>query len=295
MTEMISMNVDIDCFPCFLRQVVIALRYVDIDREVKIKIIKETLEDINNTDIELTPAHTTTLIHRRVRALIGNDPFKEVKKRYNDIALSLYSELKDLVNRSKEPLMSATRLAVAGNSIDFGIYTEIDIHTEIKRALEDSFSIDHFNAFKEHVLSNREILYLLDNAGEIVFDRILIETLISMDREVTAIVKGSPVINDATLDDAIDTGLAEICTVKDNGSDAIGTILQWSSDEFKELFARSSFVISKGQGNFETLIGENKNILFLFQAKCDVVARRIGVPRGGMIILDNGNRGAWSF
>jgi len=288
MTETISMDVDIECFPCFLRQVVIALKHVEIEREHKIEIIKQTLEDINNTDIHLTPAHTTTLIHRRVRTLIGDDPFKEVKKRYNDVALSLYDDLKELVTRSADPLMSATRLAVAGNSIDFGIYTEVDIHGEIKRALDDNFSIDHFSAFREQILSNRQILYLLDNAGEIVFDRILIETLISMNREITAIVKGSPVINDATMDDAMETGLTEICTVKDNGSDAIGTILQWASDEFKELFASAPFVISKGQGNFETLISENKNISFLFQAKCEVVARRIGVPRGGMIILDNG-------
>ena len=287
-TRKMAINVEPECFPCFLRQVVLALRNVDLDSRDKIEVLKETLKDVEKTDPDLTPAHTTTHIHRRVREMLGCDPFEEVKQRYNRVGLSLYNELRGIVDSSDDPLMVATRLSVAGNAIDFGIYTDIDIHGEIKRALNEQFGIDHFSVFKEKVITHRQILYLLDNAGEIVFDRLLIETLTSMGKEVTAVVKGSPVINDATMKDAIETGLLEICQVVDNGSDAIGTIIQWASQDFRALYKSAPFVISKGQGNFETLLGDDKEISFLFQSKCDVVSSKLGVRKDSMIIFDNG-------
>jgi hypothetical protein len=123
-----------------------------------------------------------------------------------------------------------------------------------------------------------------DNAGEIVFDRILIETLISAGKKVTVVVKGSPVINDATLDDALESGLTGICEVVDNGSDAVGTISPWTSSVFQELFRNAELIVSKGQGNFETLTGIQKNIFFLFQSKCDVVSKELGLSNGSMLL-----------
>ncbi len=274
-----------ECFPCFLRQVIISLNQTDFDRERKIDIIKSTLEEVEKTDITTTPAHSTTFLHRKLRTLIGRDPFSEIKKRYNRIGLSLYQELKELVTGSDDPLFTATRLSIAGNSIDFGIYTSVDIESEIQRSLKEPLARDDYSLFRESLQKAGQVLYLLDNAGEIVFDRILIETLISLNIEVTAVVKGSPVINDATLEDATSTGIDRYAKVITNGSDCIGTILPWCSEEFKKVYNISPLIISKGQGNFETLYHDGERIFFLFQAKCDVVADFIGVKRGGMLLM----------
>ncbi len=277
-------KVALDCFPCFLRQVVISLRQVSVDREKEAHIIKAVLDDIKHTDINLTPAHTTTFIHRKVRQLLSQDPFKEIKRLYNDKAIAIYPQLKRMVDDSSDPLWTSVRLAIAGNIIDFGIYTKVNIDSEIERALNERMPIDEYNTFRERLSQAKKVLYLLDNAGEIVFDRVLIETIKSMGKDVVAVVKGGPVINDVTMEDAVTVGLDKVCTIIDNGSDAIGTIIDWCSESFRTLFSKSSFVISKGQGNFETLLNTKKEIFFLFQAKCDVVADYLNVEKGSMLL-----------
>ncbi|MEC4685522.1 MAG: ARMT1-like domain-containing protein [Nitrospirota bacterium] len=281
------MKTYLDCFPCFLRQVVIALSQVSVDETLKVEILKETLEDIRETDTSKTPAHATTFIHRKIRELLGCDPFKEIKQRYNRIALGLYPSLKSLVDDSPDPLWTASRLAIAGNVIDFGIYKEVDIEAEINRSLRGEIVWDDYADFRASLDSTEEVLYLIDNAGEIVFDRILIETIRDRGKRVTAVVKGGPVINDSTVEDAFEVGLQEICEIKDNGSDAIGTILEWCSEEFTRLFYGASLIISKGQGNFETLMNVDKEVFFLFQAKCDVVSGFLGVTNGSMLLVEN--------
>jgi hypothetical protein len=189
-----------------------------------------------------------------------------------------------MVKESQNPLWTATRLAIAGNVIDFGIFTSVDIEGTIRRAINSPLAVDEFDIFKEAMDDADAILYLVDNAGEIVFDRILIEALISRGKKVKVVVKGSAVINDSTLEDAVESGLAGICEVIDNGSDAVGTILPWTSSKFQELFKSAKLIISKGQGNFETLTGIQENIFFLFQSKCDVVSKELGLPLGSMLL-----------
>jgi len=282
-----EMKTYLECFPCFLRQVVIALSQVSVDETLKVEILKETLEVIRGTDTSKTPAHSTTFIHRKIRGLLGCDPFREIKQRYNRIALGLYPRLKSLVDDSPDPLWTASRLAIAGNVIDFGIYKEVDIEAEITRSLKGEIVWDDYADFRRALDSTEGVLYLIDNAGEIVFDRILIETIRDRGKRVTAVVKGGPVINDSTAEDALEVGLQEVCEVKENGSDAIGTILEWCSEEFRELFSRAPLIISKGQGNFETLMNVDREVFFLFQAKCDVVSGFLGVANGSMLLVEN--------
>jgi uncharacterized protein with ATP-grasp and redox domains len=230
--------------------------------------------------------------------MLGGDPFKEVKQRYNKIALGLYESLKKKIAQSEDPLETAARLAIAGNVIDFGIYSAIDIEGTVERALGEPLSVDHTAAFKEAVKRAKDVLYLLDNAGEAVFDRLLIEELISQGKKVTAVVKAAPIINDCTMEDAREVGLAEVCEVVDNGSDAVGTILETTSEEFRKFYEGAGLVISKGQGNFETLLDQRgtssplgdppkKEIYFLFQSKCGVVSRVLGLPEGSMLLVGN--------
>ena len=168
--------------------------------------------------------------------------------------------------------------------IDFGIFTSVDIEGTIRKALNSKIAADDYNSLKDAVSSADEILYLTDNAGEIVFDRLLIETLIQLGKKVKAVVKGSPVINDSTMEDARESGLTKICEVMDNGSEAVGTILDWTSSAFKKTFKDAQLIISKGQGNFETLIGTEKKLFFLFQSKCAVVSKELGLSTGSMLL-----------
>lgn len=284
------MKTHLDCFPCFVKQAVIAVRLCAEDERQQADVIKDAAKEICNADISKPPAYTTTFLHRKIRELLGKDPYEAIKSRYNLIALSLYPALKKLILNSQDPLMTAMRLAIAGNIIDFGIYTSIDIKGTIDKALNEPLKVDDFHKFKEAIDGQREILYLLDNAGEIVFDRLLIEQLVGLGIKIKAVVKGSPVLNDSTLKDALETGLSDICEVIDNGSDCIGTILEMTSDSFRKEFDRASLIISKGQGNFETLDYQAESFLktkktcYLFQSKCDVVSKELGLPIGSMLL-----------
>jgi uncharacterized protein with ATP-grasp and redox domains len=273
----------IDCLPCFLKQTVIALRQYGGDERTHQKVFREVLAIMQDTDMSRPPAYTTTFIHRAIREGIARDPFEKIKKEYNAIALSLYPGLRDKVKTSPDPLWTASRLAIAGNIIDFGIFTTIDIETSIDRSLKAEIAVDDYASFREDLLTADNILYLLDNAGEIVFDRLLIEELREAGKHVTAVVKGSAVLNDVTRDDAVQAGLESVCEVMDNGSDAIGTILPWTSSAFRSAFGNADLIISKGQGNFETLSGTGEKAYFLFQSKCDVVSQELGLAPCSML------------
>ncbi len=292
------MKVDPECFPCFMKQCLIAIRQSGRNGDVNEgEVIKAALADILRANLDDSPAHATTRMHRTLRRMLGGDPFADVKSAYNRKALALYPAMKETVRRSADPLRTAARLAIAGNVIDFGIYSSIDIEGAVRRSLGE-IAVDHYEAFRESVMEASEILYLLDNAGEVVFDRLLIEELAARGKQVTAVVKGSAVINDATMQEAREAGLAETCTVMDNGSDAVGTILSTTSEAFRNTYHGAGLVISKGQGNFETLLdtaaapttttqGPQKRTFFLFQSKCAVVSRVLGLPEGSMLLAAN--------
>jgi damage-control phosphatase, subfamily I len=277
------MKTCMDCLPCFLRQTVIALTQYGCAETTRQVIFRDVLSIMQDTDMSKPPAYTTTLIHRAIRRGLAGDPFEKIKREYNNIALALYPKLREQVKNSPDPVKTASRLAIAGNIIDFGLFTSIDIGRSVDQSLRSEIAVDDYDAFREDLSSAREIVYLLDNAGEIVFDRLLIEELSLKGKQVKAVVKGSAVLNDVTHLDAVQVGLDTVCEVIDNGSDAIGTILPWTSSEFQKEFEKADLIISKGQGNFETLFGTEKRIYFLFQSKCDVVSRELGLPICSML------------
>jgi len=280
------MNTPIDCLTCFVRQSIIALDLATDDIELKRSVMRRVMPVIENTDFSMPPAWTTTSIHRVIREGLALDPYIGVKRKFNDSALALYPELRARIDSSADPLRLASRLAIAGNIIDFGIFTQVDLDGTINRAVNGDLFTDDYNAFRVAVNQSRRILYLCDNAGEIVFDRLFVEVLAELGKDVTAVVKGSPVLNDATMEDAEYTGLSSVCRVIGNGSDGIGTILPWCSPEFHAALAQCDLVISKGQGNFETLETERiaAGIAFLLQSKCEVLSRYLSVPTGAMML-----------
>lgn len=276
------MKTYLDCLPCFLDQALRAGRIATGD-EKKIKtLLNEVGMMLRNIPLESTPPETGRLIYRKIREITGNfDPYKEIKGESTRKALELYPSLKKKVEMSHNQLRTAIRIAIAGNVIDFGVNKDFDIEEEIDETLKKDFAILDYNKFKDCLDEAGDVLYIGDNAGECVFDRILIEV---MKKPVTYVVRDVPVINDATYDDAVQAGIDKVATILSSGTDAPGTILKTCSSEFRELYSNSKFIISKGQGNYEALSSEKQPIFFLLKAKCQIIANDIGVKEGDIIL-----------
>lgn len=284
------MKTHLDCVPCIVRQSLDSARLVTDDEEIHKQLLREVLEATARMDFEQSPPVMAQTIHRRLRELSGQeDPYREAKDRFNRLALELCPKYRPRIEQADDPLEIAVRLAIAGNVIDLGVKSgleEQEVLDAIETCLTDPLSGD-VDTLAKAIAEAGSILYLTDNAGEIVFDRLLIEQL-PLDRVVVA-VKGGPVINDATYVDAEAAGLTELARVIDNGSDAPGTILEDCSPAFQRLFVEADLVISKGQGNFETLSGSSRPIFFLLRVKCPVVARDTGCPVGRMLLTSSGH------
>lgn len=256
------------------------------DPEAHARVLRAVAKAVSEMDMDDTPPSMGQVIHRVVREATGRqDPYREVKDRFNALALSLYARLKSMVAESGDPFGTAVRLAVAGNIIDFGVSSDID-EESLERSISESLAWPledgALDALRLAVDSADDILYVGDNAGEIVFDRVLIEEM-DTDR-VTFVVRGAPIINDVTMRDAVEVGLTDIVAVVDNGSDAPGTILSDCSQEFHERFLSADVIIAKGQGNYETLSQAPGRIFFVLKVKCPVIARDIGCDVGAVVI-----------
>ena len=252
------------------------------------QIIREILQWIGTMDLNQTPPAMAQRIHQRLREItVRNDPYREAKDWLNSLALGLIPELRAKIESACDPLEFAVRLAIFGNVMDLGS-NRILTFTEVRRAMNLVLTEPFFgelDKFNQAITDAQSILYLADNAGEIAFDRLLVEQISS--KHVTVVVRGTPVINDATLIDAQAVGLDKITEVIDNGSDAPGTILSDCSPEFRHRFAGADLIIAKGQGNFESLSDEPGNIFFLFKVKCSVIASHIKQPVGTQVLAQS--------
>lgn len=287
------MKTAVECFPCFVRQALEAIRQVSQDVAIHEKILRQVCQEAASMDLRTSPPAMGQWIHRRVRALTSNaDPYAAIKLRFNRHALALYPGLKRQVEQSLDPLAMAVRLAIAGNRIDFGINGGTT-EQEVGRVLQEAAACPiagSIDVLRRAVQEARRILYLADNAGEIVFDRLLLEQLPR--QKVTLAVRGRPIINDALREDAVAAGLADVVPLIDNGCDAPGTILEECSAVFREHFAAADLIIAKGQGNYETLDERtDKRIFFLLMVKCPRVSQALGQPEGTFVVHCNPNHG----
>jgi len=280
------MKIFLDCIPCFVRQALDAARLATDDEQIHEQVVRNILRLTADLDMSQSPPVMGQKIHRLIRELVGmEDPYHKIKKQFNELALKLYSELRKLIIGSEDPLETAIRLAIAGNIIDFGVNSKLqesELEKTISECLAAEFSDMQLKPFQQAVNEAEEILYIADNSGEIIFDRLLIEQLPY--EKITVVVKGRPVINDATMKDAELAGLPKVVEVIDNGSDAPGTILEICSQYFRDRFACADLIIAKGQGNYETLSEVKKNIFFILKAKCPVISRDLGCEVGEMIL-----------
>jgi uncharacterized protein with ATP-grasp and redox domains len=279
------MKTTYDCIPCFIRQALDAVRLATSDEEIHERVLRGVLAAASKMNLDQSPPLMGQYIHKLIRDLSGDhDPYKKIKDRFNNFALELYPDLKQRIQNSSDPMDTAVRMAIAGNIIDFGVNSELD-RSVISDAIEQALSaqlVGNIEVLCASIDSANNILYLGDNCGEIVFDRLLIEQLPAY--KVTFVVRGGPIINDATIEDARKTGMTELVNVMDNGSNIPGTVLEKCSKEFRKCFAYADLIIAKGQGNYETLSDVRKNIFFLLKAKCPVISGHMACEPGSFIV-----------
>ncbi len=276
------MKTYLDCIPCFFEQALRAGRAATNDD----KLIKQLMDELGimlkDISFESTPPATGRLIYRAVRNITGNiDPFQKQKRESTCQALELYPAMKEMIAKSNDHLLTAIRIAIAGNVIDLGASAEYDLKSALKEALQADFAINDYTAFKSNLEKAGRVLYIGDNAGETVFDRLLIEQL---GKPVTYVVRETPVINDAVYNDAVEAGIDKVADIISSGTDAPGTILETCSSGFRRRVDEAEFIISKGQGNYEGLSNEKYRVFFLLKAKCKIIANNIGVNKGDIIL-----------
>lgn len=276
------MKTYLDCIPCFFDQALRAGRIATGDEKLLKHLLDELGLMLSRISLESTPPETGKLIYQMVKKITGNpDPFRELKHESTQQALALYPSMKKTIDESSDSLLTAIRIAIAGNVIDYGANATFDIDTAIKEALDKDFAICDYSAFKSYLAKSKQILYIGDNAGETVFDRLLIE---QMNKPVVYAVRETPVINDAIFEDAVEAGIDKVATIVSSGTDAPGTILSTCSPEFRQMLDKSEFVIAKGQGNYEGLSNESHSIFFLLKIKCEIIADDIGVIKDDIIL-----------
>jgi damage-control phosphatase, subfamily I len=278
-----------DCYPCFLRQALHAAKLSGANEGQTEAILRQTLELMQSLPAAATPPEIGHQVHQIVRTQVGaHDPYHQVKEKSTRQSLALYPKLKELVRKSGDPLRLAIRLSIAGNILDFGVSNQpVDLWQTVEKVIKQPFSIDDVGALKDKLQNVEQVLYLADNAGETVFDRVLIEEL---PVPVLYAVKEAPILNDATREDALAAGLDACATIITTGAQAMGVIMPLVSADFRRQFDQAALVIAKGQANYETLSEAGEKIFCLLQAKCEVIAADLDVPVGSIVVRRSTSR-----
>ena len=273
------------CFPCFDKQLESAL--LQIDEKLHDDIIQEVQKLFFYIDTTLSPPEIAGEMFKIINKHTNNlDTYYDIKEKSNRYILNMSDELSALIANSDDKFATALKLAVTGNIIDYGAkndYSDTQIHKELELGLSAEYANENIEKLRNEIKKAKNILYLADNAGEIVFDKLFIEQLPL--EKITLAVRGKPAINDALIKDAKDVGLDKIVKVIDNGAGYPGTVLNKCSDDFIKAFNSADLIISKGQGNYETLSDVDANICFLLRAKCPVVAEDLNATIGDFMVL----------
>ncbi|MFC1725773.1 DUF89 domain-containing protein [candidate division KSB1 bacterium] len=282
------MKSDLQCLVCLLKQALNTVKLVTDDEIHQREVCNKVSRWIIEADLEKNPAEVSTVIYRIVSDVTGvKDPYKEIKEKTNRQALLMLPEMQNILSQSENPLDTALHIAVAGNIIDLGIGQKFDLKKDVREILDTPFAVNDIEHFRNELKPGRKLLFLGDNSGEIVFDRILVEHLLSYDIDIVYAVKSGPIINDAMPEDAETAGITGLVPVIETGSDDIGINFKNTSKEFNKEFQDADLILGKGHGNFETLSGSPQNIYFLLKAKCGVVAREAGVEKGDIVFKKN--------
>ena len=285
-----ALKIDLDCLSCALKMASRNARLITENVELQKRIMIEVIKSLESINWDSIPIELAFIVNNVIAKVTGNpDPFKEFRKKSNDMVLKIYSELREMIKKSIDGLETAVKLSAAGNSIDFGAYVQPDLHESIKRAMKEQLAINDYGKFRERILEAEDMIYFLDNAGEIVFDKLLIETMLDIRskpfKSITLVVKGGPAISDVIPEDVKYVGLDKLPNVRircvSNGTEGTGPWM--SSETVKSWIREHDLRIFKGQANFETYHDEADSF-FILMVKCPIVAKMIGVPIGSFVL-----------
>jgi len=278
------MITQLECIPCTVNSYLRLVESEVVPPEKREELMRQLLHFLSGVDYQLSPPAMGRELHRMIRdSLQDADPYREIKEKYNQMMLDLYPTFREMIEQSLTPFETAMRLAIGGNVIDFGAKYQFKVMETIQRAMEHELSIDDSPSLKKALGSARSLLYIGDNCGEIVLDKLFLEYLDVPEK--TFVVRGGPVINDITLEDARLVGMDQVARVVSTGDDSPGAVWESTSGEFKELFKEADVVISKGQGNLEGLMEvRHGHIYYLLVTKCELIADRIGCGKGEFVV-----------
>lgn len=270
------MEIYLDCLPCVMRQVLEASRMSTDNVEQQQEIMAEGMRLLSEyKNYECSPDIVREM-HQIVMRITGvSDPYRKIKDRDIAAALSLYPFLLDFINTKEDKLYWLLKIAATGNILDAALFSNNNIESTIEKELNMEFAVCDIDAFREKLSAAKTLLIIGDNAGETVFDRVLTEQFPQLD--IYYAVRSAPIINDATVDDAYASGIGESVQIISCGCDTPGAMLDRCSPEFMDLLDKADIVLSKGQGNFESLTDSGREIFYLLKAKCPVIADNIGV------------------
>jgi len=279
-------NISLDCIPCILNSFLRLLKKDIIPQQRHEEAMRLLLSHLAQVDYHQSPASLGRDMHRLIRKILDNpDPYRDIKNASNKMMLDEYDLLRRRVQESDDPFQTALRLAIAGNVIDYGPQDQMDIWDTIDRVLQSPLAVDDSDALRQELSTCKQLLYIGDNCGEIVMDKLFLETIAH--NNVYFAVRGAPAINDATREDALRVGIDKLATIVTTGDDAPGAVWETASRDFKDIVLASDVVISKGQGNLEGLMDVDHNIYYLFVAKCELIAGRVGASKGDFIVKHN--------
>ncbi|WP_407379972.1 damage-control phosphatase ARMT1 family protein [Methanobrevibacter sp.] len=285
------MKISYECGACFLRQTREAMDLATDDDDLKMEIMNDVFKFLSQTFKKGTNSNKIgSYIHNLIKEKTGcYDPYINEKKLGNEIALKYLPTAQKILD-DDDSLENRVKIAIVGNILDFGAFTlDDDIESFIKDSLQKDLTIKDIENFENSLNKHDEVLYLVDNTGEIVFDKLLLSKIKEYGINITIAVKSFPILNDACMEDAIAAGLDEYGEIVEIGAGTVGYVDSEISDEFREIFNRHEFIISKGMGNYEGLTEidlSNKDIYFLLCAKCGTISRDIGVNLHDMLLLN---------
>jgi damage-control phosphatase, subfamily I len=281
------MNLDSECVCCIINQSKRVCEHIQADEKLTETILSEITEMSKSFNFSQNPPQNATPVYQKMAQLaLKHDLYDEVKCNSTQKAKSLLPQLKEKIKYSENPLLTATKVAVAGNVIDLAAAVTFDLDEELKKIFKSEFSCNDFLILKQKLKSAKTLLYLGDNVGEHIFDYLYIETLQKLYPQliITYAVRGEPIINDVTLKEAKEAGFDSLCHLLDSGVDTPGFQYDRATVHAQKLFDNADFIISKGMGNYECLTPyPRKNIAFLLKVKCSVVASSLNQNIGDII------------
>lgn len=277
------MKMHADCVHCLTRRILMEIREVDPskDMEVMVACVKMLADNFYDG---VSSSECATKVHKLAYDMLGQDPYVKFKEKSNAQALSLFPRAREYVEGSDDPFRAAVLCSIIGNVLDYGIKEELDqpdfLVREFESLLKEGLAVDQTDEIKRQLEKGGNLLFFPDNAGEIVFDQLLLKQLRKYDVHITMVVKGEPILTDVTMEDVhalnLDEKVDEVITT---GGFAVGFPFWDMTRELKSALDSADFIISKGMGNYECFSElEYGPIAYLMRTKCKPVAGSLGAP-----------------